>query len=157
MPNVRFIGFVNTIVKVKYMFSMKDPIPESLKSFAVYKFVCAGCNAYYLGETTCHLSASIKEHLETNKKSHIFTHLFKQLNYKALSSENSFEIIDSASTPFRSKLKEAMYIFRKKPSLSKHQKHINISIIVQSSFIFNYYLHFILPFPFIPSSVLLSF
>ena len=33
------------------MYNVKDPIPKSLKSFVVYKFVSPGCNACYMGET----------------------------------------------------------------------------------------------------------
>ena len=47
------------------MVNLKDPIPKFLKSFVVYKFVCPGCNACYIGGTTRHLSTSIKEHLKT--------------------------------------------------------------------------------------------
>ena len=78
----------------------------------------------------------IKELLETNKKSDIFAHLVNNEICKALSFENCFEIIDSASTPFTLKLKEAMHIIWKKPSLNKQQKHGSISVTVQSSFIF---------------------
>ena len=34
------------------MFSVKDPIPRGLRANAVYKFLCAGCSACYVGETT---------------------------------------------------------------------------------------------------------
>ena len=99
------------------MFNVKDPIPKFLKLFVVYKFVCPDCNACYIGETTRHLSTRIKEHLETDKKSHIFAYLVNNETCKAISTENCFEIIDSASTPFQLKLKEAMHIIGKKPSL----------------------------------------
>ena len=111
------------------MFNVKDPIPKSLKSFVVYKFVCPGFNVCYIGETTHHLSARIKEHLETNKKSHIFAHFVNE-TCEALSTENCFEIIESTTTPFRLKLKEAMHIIWKKPSVNKQQKHVSISITV---------------------------
>ena len=124
------IRIVLTAFKVADMFNAKDPIPKSLISFAVYKFVCPGCNACYNGETTRHLSASIKEHLETDKKSHIFAHLVNNETCLALSTENCFEMIRFASTRFRSKLKEAMRIIWKKPSLNKQQKHVSISITV---------------------------
>ena len=52
----------------------------------------------YIGGTTRHLSTRIKEHLETDKKSHIFAHLVNNETCKALSTENCFEIIDSAAT-----------------------------------------------------------
>ena len=112
------------------MFNVKDRIPKSLKSFVVYKFVCPACNACYIGETTHHLSTRFKEHLETDKKSHNFANLVNNATYKALSTENCFEIIDSTATPFRLKLKEAMHIIWKKPSLNKQQKHVSISITV---------------------------
>ena len=104
------IKIILTPFKVADMFNVKDPIPKSLKSFVVYKFVCPGCNACCIGEITRHLTTRIKEHLETDKMSHIFAHLVNNETCKALSTENCFEIIDSAATPFRLKLKEAMHI-----------------------------------------------
>ena len=84
------------------MFNVKDPIPKSLKSFFVYKFVCPDCSVCYNGETTRHLTR-IKERLETDKKSHISAHLVNNQTCKALSTENCFEIIDFTSIPFRLK------------------------------------------------------
>ena len=139
MSNIRFckyyckslnIKIVLTPFKFTNMFKVKDPIPQFLESFVVYKFVCPGCNVCYIGETTRHLSTKIKEHLEKDKKSHIFAHLVNNETCKALSTENCFEIINSASTPFRLKLKEAMHIIWKKPLLNKQQKHVSISITV---------------------------
>ena len=142
MSDVRLIGFckfygkglsikiVFTPFKVADMFNVKDLIPKFLKSFVVYKFVCPGCNACYIGETTRHLSTRITEHLEMVKKSHIFSHLVNNENCKALSTENCFKIIDSVSTPFKLKLKETMHITWKKPSLNKQQKHVSISITI---------------------------
>ena len=104
------IKIVLTPFKVADMFNVKDSIPKFLKSFVVYKFVCPSCSACYIGETTRHLSTRIKEHLETDKKSHIFAHLVNNKTCTALSTENCFEIMDSASTRFKLKLKEAMHI-----------------------------------------------
>ena len=91
------------------MFNVKDPIPKSLKSFFVYKSVCPDFNACFFSEKTCHLSTRIKEHLEMDKKSHIFAYLVNNETCKALSTENCSEIIYPASTPFRLKLKQSMY------------------------------------------------
>ena len=118
------------IGKVADMCNVKDPIPKCLKSLVVYKFVCPGCNACCISETTCHLSTGIKEHLEMDKKSHIFAHLVNNETCKALSTENCFEIIDSTSTTFKLKLKEAMHIIWKKPLLNKQQKYVSTSITV---------------------------
>ena len=65
-----------------------------------------------------------------DKKSHIFPHFLNNETCKALSTENCFEIIDSASTPLKLKLKEAMHIIWKKLSFNKQQKHVSISITV---------------------------
>ena len=63
-----------------------------------------------------------------DEKSHIFVYLVNKENFKALNTENCFEIIDSASTPFRLKLKEAMHIICKKPLLNKQSNHLSIAI-----------------------------
>ena len=42
---------VFNLFKIKNYFSYKDPIPDDLKSFLVYKFICAGCSSNYIGET----------------------------------------------------------------------------------------------------------
>ena len=77
-----------------------------------------------------HLSTRIKKYLETDKMSQIFAHLVNNETCKALSTENCLEIVYSTSTPFRLKLKEAMHTFWKKPSLSKQQKYVSVSIAV---------------------------
>ena len=54
---------------------MKDPVPDGLRSRVVYKFVCAGCNACYVGETCRHFSTCVREHLLSDRASYIFKHL----------------------------------------------------------------------------------
>ena len=54
------IKIVLTPFKVADMFNMKDPIPKSVKSFVVYKFVCPGCNACYIGEVTHHCQQGLR-------------------------------------------------------------------------------------------------
>ena len=100
---------VLTLFKVADVFILKDPILKSLKFF-VYKFICPGCNACYIGQTNHNLSTRVKEHLETDKTSHIFGHLVNNGTCKALRTKNCFEINDFASTPFRLKSKEAKHI-----------------------------------------------
>ena len=48
------IKVVLTASKVGNTLNLKEPIPKSLKSFVVYKFVCPGCNACYIGDSTHH-------------------------------------------------------------------------------------------------------
>ena len=98
------IKIVLTPFEIGDMFNVKNPIPKSPKSFVVYKFVCPGRNSCSIGETTHHLLTRIKQHLETDKKSHVFAYLVNNETCKALSTENCFEIIDSRCAPFRLKL-----------------------------------------------------
>ena len=39
---------------IGFLFSVKDPVADGLRSRVVFKFVCAGCNAWYVGETCRH-------------------------------------------------------------------------------------------------------
>jgi len=47
--------------KIGSLFGVKDPIPGGLRSRDVYKFACAGCSAWYVGETTRHFSTRVRE------------------------------------------------------------------------------------------------
>ena len=106
----------------------KDPIPAGLRSRVIYKFSCAGCNACYIGETNRHFVTRIREHLASDKHSHIFKHLRGSENCRSLCSEDCFKILDSASTRFQLKIKEAMHILWEQPSLNSQVKHLNLSL-----------------------------
>ena len=121
------------------MVNVKDPIPKFLKSFVVDEFLCRGCNACYIGETTRHLSTRIKEHLKTDKKSHIFAHLVNNKTCKALSTENCFEIIDSASTPFKGYLRYKTITSQNVPSKAQIK---NVFISYKNYVPFSRYLSF---------------
>ena len=53
------IKLVFNSFKINNYFSYKDPIPDDLKSFPVYKFTCASCSSSY-----------IEEHIKMDNKSH---------------------------------------------------------------------------------------
>ena len=116
--------------KLVSLFSTKDKVPYGVKSYVAYKFLCAGCNANYVGETYRHISARTHEHLETDKSSNIYRHLLKNLQWKSICDENCFSILDSARTKYTLKLKEGMYIKWLKPSLNKQVKWILPPILV---------------------------
>ena len=70
--------------KIGNMFGVKDPIPRGLCTFVVYKFLWAGCNAYYVGETSRHLSTRVSKHLVSDGTSHILRRLDITLHNVAL-------------------------------------------------------------------------
>ena len=45
------INIVFSTFKLACLFSTKAKLPHGLKSYVIYKFLCAGCNASYAGET----------------------------------------------------------------------------------------------------------
>ena len=93
------INIVLTPFKIGPLFSSKDRLPNALRSFVVYKFTCAGCQSCYIGETRRHLATRIKEHLVTDKKSHIMKHLLENKISKNLCDKSCFQVIDYASSP----------------------------------------------------------
>ena len=103
---------------------MKDPVPDGLRSRVVYKFVCAGCNACYVGATCRNVSTRVREHLVSDRASHIFKHLKGFAHCRALCSADNFH----ASTGFQPKIKEAIHIQREQPSLNQQLHPVNLKL-----------------------------
>ena len=82
------IRLVFTSYKLKNMFVVKDAVPHSLRSLVVYKFSCVGCGACYVGETTRHFSTRVREHLFSDRNSHIYKHLKDSATAKIFKSQN---------------------------------------------------------------------
>ena len=120
--------------KIKNYFAYKDPIPNDLKSFLVYKFTCASCSSSYIGETCRHFKTRIEEHIKKDNKSHIFKHLHS--SETCFDSYNSlcFEIIDKANSKFDLKIKEALHINWRKPNLNAQQNHLALTLSLQLLF-----------------------
>ena len=118
------IRIVFSSFKIKNFVSFKDPIPDPLKSLAVSQFTCncAGCNSRYIGETSRHFATREKEHLLTDKNSHVYKHLNSSPSCKRKCSGDCFKILDSAKTRHCLKLKKAIYISRLKPELITTQQ-----------------------------------
>ena len=96
--------------KTKNYFSNKDPIPDDLKSFVVYKFTCVSCSFSYIGEACCHFETSIEKHIKMCNKSYIFKHLHSITTCFESFNSLSFKIIDKANPKFSLKIKEALHI-----------------------------------------------
>ena len=124
------IKMVFSTFKLASIFSTKDKALRGLKSYAVYKFLCASSNASYVGETYRHISTRTHEHLETDKSSNIYRHLLQNPQCKSICDENCFSTLNSARTKYTLELKECMSIKLLKPSLNKQIKCILPSILV---------------------------
>ena len=114
--------------KIKNIMKVKDSVPRSLRSCVVYKFNCAGCNSVYVGETCRHISTRIREHLFTDKNSHIFKHLKSSKTCRNSCNDSCFKIIDRAKSYHQLKVKEALHILWEGPDLNKQVQHYNFSL-----------------------------
>ena len=54
------IKLVFNSFKIKNYFAYKDPIPNDLKSFLVYKFTCASCSSSYIAEPVVILKLGLR-------------------------------------------------------------------------------------------------
>ena len=85
------IKLVFNSFKIKNCFGYKDPIPNGLKSFLVYKFTFASRSSSYISETCGHFKIRIEERIKMDNKSHIFKHLHSTTtcfeSYKSLSKQ----------------------------------------------------------------------
>ena len=114
--------------KIKTYFSYKDPIPNDLKSFLVYKFTCASCSSSYIGETCIHFKTRNEEHTKKDNKSRICKHLHSTVTCFDSYSSLCFKIIDKANSKFDLKIKEALHINRIKPNLNAQQNHLSLTL-----------------------------
>ena len=110
------------------MFSAKDSIAKGMRSNVVYKFTCPSCKASYVGESTRHFSTRVREHLVSDKASHIYKHLQQSSNCREASSDKCFEILDCANNTIELKIKEALHIKWERPSLNQQLYHINVKL-----------------------------
>ena len=122
------IKLVFSTFKLRNMFSMKDSVPQGLHSRVVYKFSCAGCNASYIGETTRHLRTHAREHLLSDKSSHVYRHLQSSRACHDSCNTEGFTILDSAASKFQIKIKEALHIKWENPILNQQLRHLDLSL-----------------------------
>ena len=118
------IKLVFASFKIANMFGVKDPITRGLCAGMVYKVLCVGCNACYVGETTRHFSTRVCEHMFSDRTSHIFKHFENSEQCHTLCSNDCVRILDHASTTFQLKIKEAIHIQWEKPTLNHQLCHV---------------------------------
>ena len=108
---------------------VKDSVPRSLRSCVVYKFTCARCNSVYVGKMCRHISTRVREHLFTDKNSHVYKHLQSSKTCTDSCNESCFKVSDSSKTYHQLKVKEPLLILWEGPNLNKLVHHYNFSFL----------------------------
>ena len=94
----------------------------------MYKLTCASSSSSYIGKTCHHVKTRIEEDIKKDNESHIFKHLHSTAtcfdSYNSLCSK----IIDKANSKFDLKIKEALHIYWRKPSLNAQQNHLALTL-----------------------------
>ena len=98
----------------------------------ITEFSCAGCNASYIGESTRHLCTRVREHLLSDKSSHVQRHLQSSGTCHDSCDTECFTTSDSAASKFQIQIKEALHIKWENPILNQQLRHLDLSL----SFIF---------------------
>ena len=69
------IKLIFTTFKIESMFSLNYHVPKSMKSYVIYKFYSASCDACYISEPIRHFSTRITKYLCTDKALYVYKHL----------------------------------------------------------------------------------
>jgi predicted GIY-YIG superfamily endonuclease len=114
-PAVKLTAAFQSPRRVKDLFPFKDGIKDNLKkSCVVYRLTCS-CGSSYIGETDRILSIRVKEHRKKGESA-CRKHLDENPNHRI--AWDDVEVIDSASTRSRLRIKETLHILRQKPELN---------------------------------------
>ena len=79
-------------------------------------------------KTTRHICAHVREHLLSDKSSHVYRHLQSSRACHDSCTAECFTILDSAVSKFQIKIKEAMHIKWENPTLNQQLKHLELSL-----------------------------
>ena len=127
------VQLVFTSVKLRQTLTYKDSHPSALSSKVVYNFVCASCNASYVGQMHRHVKTRIDEHFGKDKKLHLYQHLMLSGDCLNAYSRDCFSILYTARTKHQLRIKEKLFISWLKPTSNQQKLHqCNISMFIWS-------------------------
>ena len=106
--------------KIETLFKLKDK--NTHPSHVIYRGTCI-CNQVYIGETARNLEVRINEHSDINKQSEPAKHLKTHPEHKF-----TWDILTSARSWTKRKIKEAFYIARFNPSLNKQVQSFHLTL-----------------------------
>jgi hypothetical protein len=115
--HVEFTVAYQTPMTIGNMFPFKDKVKhKEERSLVVYNLKCSVCGDEYIGKTERILWHRMKEH-RSSKDSACQKHLITNPSHHI--DVDQIEILDSADTDKKLKIKELLHILRRKPELNK--------------------------------------
>ena len=116
-PQVEFNVAFQAPMTIGKMFPFKDGTKKVMeRSLVVYSLKCEECSAQYIGKTERIVFHRMKEH-RTKPDSSCFKHTIEYPTHSF--NTDKVEILDSADSDKKLKLKELMYINSRKPAINK--------------------------------------
>ena len=106
---------------MKNYFSYKDPIPDDLKHFLVYKFTFARYSSSNIGNIGLR---NIKKEKNSNVSKHLHSTTICFDSYHSL----SFKLIDKAHCKRNLKIEESLHINWRNPNLNARQNRLALSL-----------------------------
>ena len=132
------LSWKNHVYSIALQISKTIGLLSKLRHFVPHHTLVNICNSLitpYLrygltvwGQASKTHSTRVREHLSSDKSSHIFKHLQSSERCRQSCSADCFEILDSAPTKFQLKLEEAMHINWEKPNLNQQVHHVNLTL-----------------------------
>ncbi|XP_078365461.1 uncharacterized protein LOC144649756 [Oculina patagonica] len=106
--------------KTESIFKLKDKITHP--SHVIYKGKC-NCGVTYIGETARNLEVRVNEHSDVNKQSEPAKHIRKHPNHKF-----TWNVLTTAHSWLKRRIKEAFYIARYHPELNKQVQSLDLTL-----------------------------
>lgn len=106
--------------KMESIFKLKDKITHP--SHVIYQGKCT-CGQTYIGETARNLEVRVNEHSDVNKQSEPAKHIRKHPNHKF-----TWEVLTTAHSWLKRRIKEAFYIARFRPELNKQVQSLDLTL-----------------------------
>jgi hypothetical protein len=94
---------------------VKDPTEKNKVCGAIYHIQCSDCKEDYIGETERPLHKRLREH-QTRTQSAVYEHIEGSNHTLDLQSTS---VLDTELNPFKRKIKEALHIKARRPSLNR--------------------------------------
>ena len=106
--------------KKESIFKLKDKITHL--SHVIYQGKRT-CGQTYIGETARNLEVHVNKHSDVNKQSEPAKHISKHPNHKF-----TWEVLTTAHSWLKGRIKEAFYIARSRPELNKQVQALDLTL-----------------------------